>query len=703
MTYAEASQWVRNGLRSHWASSYGLITLAVGGLVVTGGCADEFKSCEDSRTCEAGDSGGSSTGGSTGAQGGTSGTSGTNAAGAGGFEEGGAAGTHTDSAAGGAAGEGSTAPEPGGQCSERGARLCTAPADPSFLLCAEGTWEQQTCDAGRVCDAATGRCAPVVEGCEELEPGAAFCEGTVLHTCDAGLLSISQQQCEGECANGECVPPNCGDGIVQEDEDCDDANAIETDDCLASCLLAACGDGHTWTGEETCDDGNDVDTDACPTSCQKAACGDGFVQTEVEACDDANRTAGDGCSRACTWEPVGLAVMSHHNCVWFSNGRAKCWGSNSSGQLAISDQLNRGDDPDEMGAALPWVPLDSIVEMSGSGGTTCSVSDGAAWCWGNVGWTVPRREGVVINSPSPTKLALPGIVRSVSVGDGHACAIVDIGQALGQVRCWGLNDAGQLGLGTSELNIELPRAVTEGPVIDTPVKSVVTGSGFTCALTTSNRVLCWGTGESGQLGAPGIVSWGSLANETGPLVVPLGSDFIPTQLAASMEHICALSSRGTVKCWGANQHGKLGYGDVESRGDHVDEMGAALPEVDLGGPVTAIDVGAFMSCAVLASGGVKCWGRSYIGTLAQPALGPNNNLGDVPGEMGAALPPVDLGPGVRVRSVGVGNFHVCVQLTTSAIKCWGHPTSGQLGLERVAYKGMNAASLGANLPTVVLE
>ena len=75
----------------------------------------------------------------------------------------------------------------------------------------------------------------------------------------------------------------CGDGIVQAGvEQCDDANGVNTDGCLNSCVRATCGDGVVRAGVEQCDDGNAVDADACPGTCVLATCGDGFVQAGID-------------------------------------------------------------------------------------------------------------------------------------------------------------------------------------------------------------------------------------------------------------------------------------------------------------------------------------------------------------------------------------------------------------------------------------
>ena len=119
------------------------------------------------------------------------------------------------------------------------------------------------------------------------------------------------------------------------------------------------------------------------------------------------------------------------------------------------------------------------------------------------------------------------------------------------------------------------------------------------------------------------------------------------QVAHGSNHGCARLTGGRVKCWGAGNAGRLGYGDTITRGDGPGEMGAALPVVDLGKDQSAVLLAAASgsTCALLAGGRVKCWGYNQ-GALG---LGDFSHRGDNPGEMGDALPFVDLGQGIVAR------------------------------------------------------
>ena len=123
--------------------------------------------------------------------------------------------------------------------------------------------------------------------------------------CDEGADNGTYGHCSALC-NGP--GPRCGDGTTNGPEQCDDANASNTDGCLNTGANARCGDGLVQAGVEMCDDGNTSSTDGCTATCEPARCGDNFVRAVVEMCDDGNMTSGDGCSPLCMIEPIDGGV-----------------------------------------------------------------------------------------------------------------------------------------------------------------------------------------------------------------------------------------------------------------------------------------------------------------------------------------------------------------------------------------------------------
>ena len=124
-----------------------------------------------------------------------------------------------------------------------------------------------------------------------------------------------------------------------------------------------------------------------------------------------------------------------------------------------------------------------------------------------------------------------------------------------------------------------------------------------------------GDNASGQLGQGDTIRRGDGLNEMGDDLptINLGSGRSAALIATGVKHTCALLDDATVKCWGENSAGQLGQGNVENRGDGLNEMGDNLPPVDLGSgrSALAISTGASHTCAVLDNATVKCWGDCY--------------------------------------------------------------------------------------------
>lgn len=122
--------------------------------------------------------------------------------------------------------------------------------------------------------------------------------------CGDGIVDEDEECDEGE-DNGDgndclsnCLLASCGDGFLHHDEVCDDGNGVNDDGCTNLCALPECGDGIVQEGE-SCDDGNAKDDDSCLTTCVAASCGDGFVWMGEEYCDDGNNDNDDQCAGDC--------------------------------------------------------------------------------------------------------------------------------------------------------------------------------------------------------------------------------------------------------------------------------------------------------------------------------------------------------------------------------------------------------------------
>ncbi|MET0285993.1 MAG: hypothetical protein ABW352_16035, partial [Polyangiales bacterium] len=134
-----------------------------------------------------------------------------------------------------------------------------------------------------------------------------------------------------------------------------------------------------------------------------------------------------------------------------------------------------------------------------------------------------------------------------------------------------------------------------------------------------------------------VVHRGVTVEQMGDALPAVNLGAAARSVSAGTQHTCAILEGGSVKCWGLNDAGQLGIGSVVNAGDAVGALGA----VDLGTGRTAValDLGTH-SCALLDDGSVKCWGANTDGELGQ---GDTNPRGAAPGTMGDALLPVDLG------------------------------------------------------------
>jgi alpha-tubulin suppressor-like RCC1 family protein len=239
----------------------------------------------------------------------------------------------------------------------------------------------------------------------------------------------------------------------------------------------------------------------------------------------------------------------------------------------------------------------------------------------------------------------------------------------GAARCWGMGASGQLGYGNA-WNIgdnEMPSSAGNISVGGTVVQ-IAAGGAHTCALLDRGAVRCWGWGAWGQLGYGGMESIGDDELPSSAGDVPVGGTV--AQIAAGELHTCALLATGSVRCWGYAEYGRLGYGNTRPIGD--DELPSSAGNVPVGGTVVQIAAGDFHTCALLDTGAVRCWGRGEAGRLGR---------GDTEG-IGDDEPPSDAGDvsvGGRVVQIAAGGDHTCALLASGSVRCWGLGTDGQLG------------------------
>jgi cysteine-rich repeat protein len=473
--------------------------------------------------------------------------------------------------------------------------------------------------------------------------------------CDDGGLTDGDgcsASCEVEegwvCSDvpSQCVA-DCGDGwILLGQETCDGA---ELDG--QSCELAG-----YYGGTLACSPQCQLDWSSCEAA---GRCGDLVVQAPQEACDgpEAGVTclslgyfggdlACDGCVRTGC---LGLSAMDGgylFSCALDHLGNAWCWGADYAGQLG------NGADPESTHPVPVTMPAGVRFERlaAAKNAHVCALDHlGNAWCWGLNGSgqlgdnsTTSRLEPVAVQMPASTSFL------RIAGGYNHTCAL----DATGNTWCWGAGANGQLGRGSTAAS-PVPVAVTMPPGVT--FSAISAGDYHTCALTATGVAYCWGLNDQGQLGdgtttqrlSPTLVvlpqnvrfstldaasystmaldlvgnlyTWGGYAlarttgSQTQPVIaqMPVGVSFASVQ--GGEFHACALDTTGAAWCWGDCNTGECGATDFT---DLIRPV--AMPN---GTVFTGMGLGAHAGCGFDILGALWCWGVNSNGQL-----GDNTNV-----------------------------------------------------------------------------
>ena len=357
-----------------------------------------------------------------------------------------------------------------------------------------------------------------------------------------------------------------------------------------------------------------------------------------------------------TYHPLALGY--EHSCYLFQNGEIKCWGANDSGQLGQGHINSFGDEASEINISL----LSSV------------------------------------------RLGSSRSVKAITAGGTHTCAILDNSQ----VKCWGSNEFGNLGLGHNSAIGDQANEMSNNLVYVSlgngrTVKAISAGQWHTCAILDNDKVKCWGRNRNGQLGQGNAIDRGDQASEIGNNLAytNLGTGRTAKAISAGGTHTCAILDNDTLKCWGNNQYGQLGQGHINNIGNNPNEMGNNLLAIDLGAGLTAkaISAGFEHTCVILNNDNVKCFGRNHFGQLG---LGDTQDRGGASNEMGSQLLSVNLGTGRLAKAISAKGSHSCAILDNNELKCWGANDYGQLGQNDQDNRGDALNEMGIHLPYIDL-
>ncbi len=373
-------------------------------------------------------------------------------------------------------------------------------------------------------------------------------------------------------------------------------------------------------------------------------------------------------------EPASqLAINTYTNCAAMANGGVRCWGQGSSGSAFVNsntpiDMPLLGADvirvsavassaaggmyacalkPNGNGSSVKCAqsniaaPTDAtefgtdVVDIVARDNSRCALkSNGKVFCTGT---TLTQGEITMPNGEFAVQVSSDSV---------SACART----TLGRVYCWGINDFGQLGNGTT-INSSTP-VLTLLPA-DFVATSVGVSRQHACAVSTAGRTMCWGSNYNGELGN-GTTS--NFLNPTPGDVLTLASgarEIVAFSVTFNVQS-CAWGEAGGVKCWGSNQFASLGDGSTEPSALPVNVTGLSSGIVGLSGSIGGI-------CALGKFGEASCWGAGTAG---------GNGNGD--DNFSKARTPVAVNRVARgAKGVAAGNFQTCATTPGGGVKCWG--------------------------------
>jgi alpha-tubulin suppressor-like RCC1 family protein len=369
-----------------------------------------------------------------------------------------------------------------------------------------------------------------------------------------------------------------------------------------------------------------------------------------------------------------VAAGFRHSCAVTNGGQVRCWGHNIRGQL--------GDNTDEERATPVTVlnasgtgPLVNVRQVVVGRAHSCALlTSGQVRCWGTDESGTLGNNGVdqsdrwlpvaVLNTAGTGNLTA---VARLTAGWDHNCALL----TNGRVRCWGLNQYGQIGDDSSTgFNSFTPSPViaVTGSAELTGVTQVDAGEDHTCARLQNGQVRCWGWG-------PGL-GRGSMTDSSRPVVTKNPSGTGPltgvTQVTAGGFFSCARLTNGQARCWGDNDLGELGTGNT------ADRLRPAVVENPSGsGPladVVQVQAGEHHGCALVGGGQVRCWGLRDEGQVGDGVFS------DTSAVRPKAVRKVS-GPGALTGATQIetNGFHTCARQSNGQARCWGDGTFSQLG------------------------
>ncbi|KAG8373675.1 hypothetical protein BUALT_Bualt11G0049300 [Buddleja alternifolia] len=355
-----------------------------------------------------------------------------------------------------------------------------------------------------------------------------------------------------------------------------------------------------------------------------------------------------------------VSAGASHSVVLLSGNVICSWGRGEDGQLGLGDAEDRYS-PTQL-SALDGLEIVSVT--CGADHTTAysqSQMQAYSWGWGDFG-RLGHGNSSDLFSPQPIK-ALGGLrIKQIACGDSHCLAVT----MEGEVRSWGRNQNGQLGLGTTEDSL-VPQKI--GAFQDISVKMVAAGAEHTAAVTEDGELYGWGWGRYGNLGL------GDRNDRSVPVKVSAVQGEKMVVVACGWRHTISVSSSGSLYTYGWSKYGQLGHGDFE---DHlIPHKLQALCE----NSISQISGGWRHTMARTSDGKLYGWGWNKFG---QVGVGDNiDHCSPVQVKF-----PLDQ----KIVDISCGWRHTLAVTERQNLFSWGRGTNGQLG---------HGDSIDRNVPKII--
>jgi alpha-tubulin suppressor-like RCC1 family protein len=434
----------------------------------------------------------------------------------------------------------------------------------------------------------TGKCGTLTDSCGRRHACGTcalpeVCGGTGVPNVCGCSSTWSEGDCAGRCGEwrDDCGRPHaCGE--CQAGESCGP-------DRLCHCARKTCADVAKTCGDMADGCGGTISCGTCAAACTATGCEgvEEVVLGDSHACarladgsvwcwgEGDKGQIGDGATSARpkpTRVPIPLAAVriaagTAHTCALLSDTTVRCWGDNGSGQIGDGSTSMRG-------LPVGVTDLRDVDALAAGGATTCVRRQLRVLCFGSgVHGTIG--DGSRMDRHVPTLVSAIEDAGTIAMGSAHVCVLT----TAHQIKCWGDNTDGQIGVGASEADYATPQLV--GGKWDI----LFAGYGATCGVTAGGRMAsaeCWGRTGTVQSSVPAHISEMDRCN----------------RLSLGATHRCSLYCDNGARCWLGNANGQIGDGTTEPRETPTRVLTGAK----------AISAGAKYSCAVTSSGGVKCWG-----------------------------------------------------------------------------------------------